>query len=243
MKELGCSTWCLMDRSLAGALETLSASTRMVEILSDATHDLLLDSEACASFDLRYTVHAPTTDINIASCREPIRQSSLGLVGETCRVAAGIGASCVVVHPGFSPWLELCSRSLLALHESLKDLVAIQEEHGVPVAVENMGSWEVCHFRDPGLIPLLRECGLSFCLDTGHAHLNGVLDEFLAAARPDHVHLHDNRGSADDHLALGCGSIDYARLLPLLPEDASWIVEVPGVDAWDESVRFMGEMK
>jgi sugar phosphate isomerase/epimerase len=232
-----------MDRSLASALETLAASTRAVEILSDATHDLVSHGEACFSYDLHYTVHAPTTDINIASCREPIRDASLGILREVCRAAAEISAGCVVVHPGFSPWLEYRERSFGLLCQSLSELAAIQEEHGVPVAVENMGSWEVCHFRDPGLIPLLRECGLSFCLDVGHAHLNGVLEEFIAAARPDHVHLHDNRGTGDDHLAPGCGSIDYARLLPLLPGDASWIVEVPGIEAWDESIRFMAGMR
>jgi sugar phosphate isomerase/epimerase len=70
-----------------------------------------------------------------------------------------------------------------------------------------------------------------------------VLEEFLAAATPDHVHLHDNRGTGDDHLALGSGSIDYARLIPLLPRGAPWIIEVPGLEAWDESVRFMAGME
>lgn len=241
MPELGCSTWCLMDQGLARVLETLSARTHTVEILSDATHDLLLGSEVCSSFDLLYTVHAPTTDINIASCREPIRRSSLDLIREVCREAVGIGARCVVVHPGFSPWLELRDPSFLALSRSLQDLASIQEEYGVPVAVENMGSWEVCHFRDPSFLPVLSEAGLSFCLDVGHAFLNGVLEEFLALGRPYHVHLHDNDGSGDSHLAPGKGSIDYPRLIPLIPRNASWIVEVPTLDAYEESVRFMVE--
>jgi len=122
----------------------------------------------------------------------------------------------VVGHPGFSPWLEFLDRSYLALRESLGDLAAIQEEDGVPVAVENMGSWEVCHFRDPSFLPALHEAGLSFCLDLGRAHINGMLDEFLAIGRPLHVHLHDNDDSGDAHRALGNGNIDLSRVLPLL---------------------------
>ncbi|NLE27812.1 MAG: sugar phosphate isomerase/epimerase [Clostridiaceae bacterium] len=241
MQELGCSTWCLMDRELPEVLETLSARTGTVEILSEAAHDILYCSEACFSFDLRYTVHSPTADINIASCREPIRRASLHLLREVCGVAGDIGAGCVVVHPGFSPWIEMLDRSYLALRESLGDLAAIQEEYGVPIAVENMGSWKVCHFRDPSFLPALQEAGLSFCLDLGHANLNGVLDEFLSRGEPLHVHLHNNDGSDDSHQALGNGNIDLSRVLPLLPRDASRIVEVQTLEAYDESIRFIAE--
>lgn len=241
MQELGCSTWCLMDRDLPEALEILSARTGTVEILSEAAHDILNFSEACFSFDLRYTVHSPTADINVASCRESIRRASLCLLREVCRAAGKIDARCVVVHPGFSPWIQLLDRSYLALLKSLEDLAAIQEEYGVPVAMENMGSWEVCHFRDPSFLPILQDAGLSFCLDFGHAHLNGALEVFLAAGKPLHVHLHDNDGSGDAHQALGSGKIDYPRVLSLLPRNASRIIEVQALGAYDESVRFMAE--
>jgi len=90
-----------------------------------------------------------------ASCREPIRQASLDLLHEVCRAAGENDAGCVVVHRGFSPWIELLDRSYPALLQSLEGLAAIQEEYGVAVAVENMESWEMCHFRDPSF---LRPC-------------------------------------------------------------------------------------
>lgn len=239
MHRLGCSTWCLMDKSLFEALEILSEKTDTVEILADARHDLLYDSESSASFDLTYTVHAPTTDINIASCRESIRSASIDLLEEVCRKAGEIGARCVVVHPGFSPWLEMQDKSYNALLHSLRDLAGVQEEHGVPVAIENMGSWEVCHFRDPSMLPVLEEEGLSFCLDLGHANINGVLDDFLALANPDHIHIHDNSGTFDDHAALGAGTIELDKIIPLLPENACWVMEVKTVDDFDQSLRYL----
>lgn len=160
---------------------------------------------------------------------------------EICRAAEEIDAGCVVVHPGFSPWIELLDRTYPALLQSLEGLAAIQEEYGVPVAVENMESWEMCHFRDPSFLPTLQDAGLSFCLDFGHANLNGALEEFLAAGKPLHVHLHDNDGSGDAHQALGRGMIDYPQVLSLLPRNASRIVEVQALEAYDESVRFMAE--
>jgi len=239
MHGLGCSTWCLMDKGLFEALEILSARTDTVEILADARHDLLYESEACASFDLTYTVHSPTTDINIASCRESIRSASIDLLEEVCRKAGEIDASCIVVHPGFSPWLEMHDKSYNALRRSLLELAGVQEEHGIPIAVENMGSWEVCHFRDTSMLPILEEIGLSFCLDIGHAHINGVLEEFLALASPDHIHLHDNSGTFDDHGALGTGTMDFDRIIPRLPEAGSWIMEVKTLGDFDRSVRYL----
>ena len=50
-------------------------------------------------------------------------------------------------------------------------------------------------------------------LDIGHAHTCGTLQDFLAHPALTHVHLHDNSGEGDEHLALGKGRID---LMPVL---------------------------
>lgn len=239
MHEVGCTTWGLLDHSLTDALEVIATRTNTIEILADATHDLLDNQDLLSSHTFTLSVHSPTTDINIASVREPIRESSLDLLAEICRRSAELDARIVIVHPGFTPWLELKERSFSALLESLTSLSQIQDEYGVSIAIENMGSWEVCHFRNPDLLPVIRENGLSFCLDIGHAHLNGTLMDFLSAGRPDHLHLHDNSGVSDDHLALGKGSIDLLNILPMLPSESLWILEMPHIEWYDESVEYL----
>ncbi|MDH7593158.1 MAG: sugar phosphate isomerase/epimerase family protein [Methanomicrobiales archaeon] len=241
--RIGVSTWCLLDRTLGEALECLSSRVKEVEILSDASHDLLhAGVDCCSSFDLRYSVHAPVTDLNIASCRERVREVSLDILEEVCERAAVIDASCVVVHPGFMPWMELRERSLACLHRSLKRLSGVQEEQGIRIAVENMGSWEVCHFRDTSLLPAIRELGLGFCLDIGHAHINGALEEFLHLAEPDHVHVHDNHGREDDHLAPGEGGIDFNRIAVALPAGVPWIEEVHDLRACDSGLLHLSRL-
>lgn len=237
------STWCLLDRPLGEALELLAARVKEVEILSDAAHDLLLENGAYHPYNLRYTVHAPVTDLNIASCRPLMREVSLGILEEVCRAASGIDASCVVVHPGFSPWKELRGKSLECLLDSLERLARMQEEHGVRIAVENMGSWEVCHFRDTALLPAIRDLGLGFCLDIGHAHLNGMLEEFLRVGDPDHVHIHDNHGTNDDHLAPGEGGIDFPRVAESLPAGVPWIAEVHTLEACDVALLNLSRIR
>jgi len=239
MPDTGCTTWCLLALPLGDALESISKRTSTVEIFADAAHDILEHQEILFSHNFSISVHSPTTDINIASVRDSIREASLLLLEDVCRKSSDMGARMVVVHPGYSPWLELMDRSYRSLLRSLESLALIQDEYGVPVAIENMGGWEVCHFRDPSLIPVIREFGLSFCLDVGHANINGALPQFLSAGVPDHLHLHDNNGVVDDHLPLGEGNIDFGNVLSMLPSDCLWILEVPHIEWYDRCAAYL----
>jgi sugar phosphate isomerase/epimerase len=64
---------------------------------------------------------------------------------------------------------------------------------------------------------------LRFHLDVAHAfienHMKGVKDyiEFFGD-RLVHVHLHDNHGEEDEHLALGMGNIDLRKVVSFLKE-------------------------
>ncbi len=61
---------------------------------------------------------------------------------------------------------------------------------------------------------------LGYCLDAGHGNLfsREPLADWVEVlgSRLVEIHLHDNRGEADDHLPLGQGSIDFASLFSLL---------------------------
>jgi sugar phosphate isomerase/epimerase len=63
------------------------------------------------------------------------------------------------------------------------------------------------------LIEALKGSGVGFCLDTGHQAVFGRTDlhQWIhsLSSHLRHVHLHDNGGDRDDHMALGCGSIDF----------------------------------
>ena len=58
-------------------------------------------------------------------------------------------------------------------------------------------------------------------LDVGHCNVNTdreLVDEFFSAFadRIVHVHFSDNYGNRDDHLPLGCGSIDWKKVVDIL---------------------------
>ena len=82
MNTLGISSNCLMDSPLFDALEELSSLTNYVEIMSACGHSIPKYLEAAESFQLRYSIHSPTSDGNIAEPFEKIRKASLSVIRE-----------------------------------------------------------------------------------------------------------------------------------------------------------------
>lgn len=236
---IGCSTCCLMDRPLEEALGLISGQTGLAEILSDGPHSLFLSEETCYSFDLRYTVHAPVADTNIASDNEHLRRATLRVMRDLAEVCDRIGAERLVIHPGHVWGEEVRGAAQAALDRSLSELAAIQGEVSVRFAIENMGAWDVCFFREPGFLDRLADLDLGFALDVGHAHVNGNLVPFLKQGGAIHVHLHDNCGSRDDHLACGEGSIDFGHVMAALPPDATKVIEPVSFHQYGRSLEHL----
>nr|WP_320160368.1 sugar phosphate isomerase/epimerase family protein [uncultured Methanoregula sp.] len=236
------STFCCIDHPLDTALDTLASRTSHVEILSDGLHDLLSDCTPCNEYPFSYSVHAPCSEVNIAAVSERMRSASIAVLGDVLAVSARIGAGHLVVHPGFSPYEQVRDRSYASLLRSLDELALLQEEHGIRICVENMGAWECCHFRTPAFLPELTTRGLGCTFDSGHARLNGNIDEFLAAGGFCHVHLHDNGGTIDDHLACGAGTIDFYGLMKKLPQQATLVVETRELAAADQSTGYLSSL-
>jgi sugar phosphate isomerase/epimerase len=102
----------------------------------------------------------------------------------------------------------------MCLDQSLAELAPLQEELGIRLAVENMPKSEWLFFNKPDLD--LHDMGL--VLDVGHANTCGTLLEFLSHPALTHIHLHDNSGKGDEHLALGQGCIDLQPVLETIKE-------------------------
>ena len=243
VNPIGCSTCCLMDRTLEEALSRISRHTGLAEILSDGPHSLFWEEETCYSFDLGYTVHAPVADVNIASENEHLRTATVRVLGDLAGVCDRIGAARLVVHPGHVWGEEARDAARRALDRSLHDLAAVQQEVTVRFAVENMGAWDTCFFREPGFLDRLADHGLGFALDVGHAHVNGNLNLFLERGGATHVHLHDNCGTRDDHLACGEGSIDFGRVMAALPRGVTKVVEPVSFQQYERSLEHLESIR
>jgi sugar phosphate isomerase/epimerase len=194
--------------------------------------------ERFALTQLRLILHAP--DDLLAGTDEHDRQLHGAL-----RYAGLAGAGLLVYHGARFPAALRGVRVRLASEaRSLRRLVAVAEDVGVRIAIENLapvypGPPYVCH--DPAAVAELA-CGLEseqvgVCLDLGHAHIvAGIagrpLLDLIEPALPHAIlfHVHDNFGARADrqcagqveplrldlHLPPGAGCLPWETVAPVL---------------------------
>lgn len=150
---------------------------------------------------------------------DPIgRQQALRGAADGLHAAAALGARHAVLHLGWQcdPWSD---HSHGWAREGVAALLAIAADAGVTLLLENIISSGT---RCAALVDLLNEVDpgrqAGICLDLGHAHLDGgVLAELNdAGERLQHLHVHDNDGCSDQHLAPGLGNLPWPALFEAL---------------------------
>ena len=164
--------------------------------------------------------HGPFLGLDIASLNAHLAAHSTECLLRGLEVTAGLGGRVMVMHTNYSPfysraglreWLGNWSARMPAVLESAKRL-------GVTLAVEN--AWEENPRVLEHLVDLLPAGGAAVCLDIGHVSAFSrlsvnrwwnVLGERVVA-----LHLHDNDGLSDDHMAPGRGIADYPALVDIL---------------------------
>lgn len=149
------------------------------------------------------------------SAIEEIRQAALVELRRCIDVFSAIGVRWMNIHPGSYTPMHGRSFYIQRNLESLQELLPYGRARRVGLMIENLpGNFN--SVRQLGdLLDPLPELGLH--LDLGHANLmvpHNTTVELLHAygERLRHVHLHDNKGgSADLHLPLGSGTLDFAQ--------------------------------
>jgi len=169
---------------------------------------------------LACTIHAPFCDLAPGGSDQAVlgaTRTKLRKAFELIEVFAPVSIVCHLAYEenkhGFKQdeWL---ANSL----ETWRELLAIAESHQVPVAFEN--TYEINPDQHLKILTALDSPYARFCLDVGHVMAfagNGWRD-WLKPLLPwlGQLHLHDNSGTRDDHLAIGQGTFDFAGLFDYL---------------------------
>lgn len=203
------------------ALESISKEFQAWEIVAEGGHELRRIEkqflELAPSTGLRFSVHAPMSDINIGSLNPRMREASLKELMTGLGACHRLGIDTYTVHPAFLTPLGFVSRDKVkeAARDSLERLDRISGDLGVKIALENMPRMYASTGTTPQeLTELIEGTGLGICLDIGHAHTMGLVKEFLKLKkRIINLHVHDNRGEFDEHLPIGDGTVDFPRVI------------------------------
>jgi len=109
------------------------------------------------------------------------------------------------------------------LARNLEELLAVAERKGTVIAIEN--GFQAIDLPETisRYMELLASDNLGCCLDVAHANVIAArsgrdITEYISLLLP-HIavcHLHDNDGTADQHLLPGRGSLDWQKCMPML---------------------------
>ncbi len=202
-------------------LEAIAPHFDCWEIIAEGMHampNIEKDITACQdSYDMNFAVHAPFSDLNIASLNPKIRVNSIAQVLEAIRTSSDLGIEIVTIHPGFkSPLGAYFPEKVGKIHrQSLVEIDRACEEYDVVLALENIPKmWiSLCSFAAE-INELIEGTNLKICFDVGHANIANDIDGFLELrGLIANVHLHDNNGQKDGHLVLGEGNINIVGIL------------------------------
>ncbi len=171
---------------------------------------------------LAISVHAPFTDLNIGSLNDPIYRESIRQM-QLCVTKAADITDVVTIHPpGYvsPPHGRLVPQKVWNLHkEALREIGATGiDTGGVRVCLENMPKIPdfLCMEADEHYGMIEGVDGIHATVDLGgHANTTGQVKSYLdCIGTATHMHIHDNRGRSDEHLALG-GQAALTGMLPV----------------------------
>jgi len=169
-----------------------------------------------ADEQLQVTIHAPFFDLNPGTHDLAVETITRQRFTQTLDVAESLQAKLIVFHPGYDHWRydrqpDLWHEQSLIFWPPLIDRA---EKINCVMTLENI--FEEVPDTLTRLLNQIDSPWLGHCFDVGHWKLfsdTPLAEWFSVLSRHiRHIHLHDNRGKADEHLPIGMGSIDFHEL-------------------------------
>jgi len=173
-----------------------------------------------SNYGIRTTFHAPFLDLSPGGFDIKVREITLLRMRQILELAGIIHPKNIVVHPGFdnlrfqgfeNVWFE---NSVLTWNTIIKDL----PYKDISVVIENV--FEENPFSLINLASKIDSKNFKICFDIGHFNVFGkiTLSKWINSIKPylAELHIHDNNGTTDEHMALGDGGINFKALFSLI---------------------------
>ncbi|MDR0911278.1 MAG: sugar phosphate isomerase/epimerase [Methanobrevibacter sp.] len=181
-----------------------------VELLLEYPNDNP-DIEILESYSFKYSIHAPISDVNIASTNKAISKTSINEIKRSADYLNSIGGDILVVHPGTVAFSQrrFEDKAIKISKEAMKICGDYAKDLGVEICFENMPKIEGFLFQNSDeLNNFLVDNDFSMTYDIGHKNtVDGKTSSYYKSVK--HIHLHDNDNVVDEHLSLGDGKIDF----------------------------------
>ncbi|WP_296856966.1 sugar phosphate isomerase/epimerase [uncultured Methanobrevibacter sp.] len=142
--KIGASTLAGLKDKLEDSLEFIeSLGLEYAEFLHQHPNEFV-DKNIFENYNLKYSIHAPFMDVNIASLQKSSRLNSIEQIKSSIDLANKIDAEAVVVHPGLITFLgrNFEDEVYKLANDSIKEIGEYGEDLGVLITIENMPTFE-----------------------------------------------------------------------------------------------------
>lgn len=188
--------------------------------------------------------HGPFMDMSPGGVDERVRRITVERFLHLIGIARILKPKIIVFHPGYDKW-RFHGHEDLWLENSYKTWNLILENAksiGTSIAIENV--FEEDPLTLEALVKRMDSPKFGVCFDTGHFHLfsKRPLKEWIdrLGSHLLEVHIHDNNGIEDEHLAIGDGKMDFDsffKLLNGLSHKPLLTIEAYGKEAAEKSIE------
>ena len=206
--------------------------------------DVVEKMKAAYDITMAESIHGVFMDINFSGSDEKIYEISVFRMKQCIEAAVSCGVHKVVFHSCFHPVLAPKDPLYKIWAEKSAGLLCgLADKYNVDIYIENVLD------RTPAILrQMMQEANherVHVCLDVGHANLSPVplgqwMDELAPYIR--YLHLSDNRGLYDDHLALGDGTVDFQKMQEKILEydtQADYTLEVGSPENVERSAVYL----
>jgi sugar phosphate isomerase/epimerase len=177
---------------------------------------------------------------------EKVREAAKQMIFQSLEIARELKAERIVFHGNFNPlirgerykpnWIE---RDIIFWSEVL-------EKYPSTVVLENTFELTPEIFRT--VLDAVNSSRLKVCLDMGHINVwsKAPLEEWIAVLGEDihSMHIHDNKGGEDSHLAPGKGAINWQEFSDLIAKyqiGPDVVFEVKTLETTIQSLKYFRE--
>jgi sugar phosphate isomerase/epimerase len=249
--KIGASMLATENMAMKEALDYFESNKYIeyVEILHDYPYREINDNneliDLINSYSLKYTIHSPFIDLNIASLNSALARLSVEEIKRSIDLANIIDSNIVVVHPGTVSFSGRGKEDIIYKigRDSLIDIGYYAKDNDVNACIENLPKIEGFMYQDVKLLnDTLVELELPMTLDIGHAHTAGFTPDEIYFDSIKHIHVHDNPGDDDTHLTLGEGSFAVNEFFDIFIQnnyDGSYMLELYSIDSIEKSIEYM----
>jgi sugar phosphate isomerase/epimerase len=203
---------------------------------------------ALSTFKGKVSLHGVFQDICIHSNDGKIAKISKQRILRNMYIAQSLSAKYVVFHANFNPFIysELYKNNWIARNASF--WTKVLDSYDATVLLENF--WEPSPEVFKALLNEVNTPRLKICLDTGHinAFSKVPFEEWVTILNKQipYMHFSDNMGDSDQHLAIGCGNIDWQAFTDILERhevNPEIVLETETIEKTAESLNYLEKNK